>query len=287
MDDQGRSEPASTVAAAIRDAASRLAPDSTARLDAELLMAGALGTGRADMLLRHMQAPPPPAFAAMLARRIAREPVAYILGHTEFYGLILAVSPAVLVPRPDSEVAIDAAIRAFAGRTPQRILDCGTGSGALLLAALAQFPAASGIGIDRSEDALIVAQGNADRLGLSARARFECLDWTDSGWRNGLGTFDLILANPPYVEDDAELETAVRSHEPHGALFAGPDGLDAYRVLGPQLPPLLRPDGRAMVEIGWQQGEAVSQMVRKNGLTAEVLPDLAGRQRVVEISRRP
>jgi release factor glutamine methyltransferase len=276
---------ADTVAAAIRAAALAIgAADPIARLDAELLMAGALGVSRSDVLLRHMRDAPPPVFADMLQRRLADEPVAYILGSAEFYGLTLEVTPDVLIPRGDSEVLIDRARDAFVGKPPRRVLDCGTGSGALLLAALAQWPEAQGIGIDRSAAALAVAVHNATALGLDARACWLVADWDAAGWSDGLDApFDLILANPPYVEDDAPLEPLVRDHEPAGALFAGPEGLEAYRCLIPQLKPLLAADGRGFIEIGSRQADAVGAICASAGFAAQMHRDLGGRPRVIEI----
>ncbi len=274
-----------TVAEAIRAAATMLTPTSeTARLDAELLMAAALGISRSDLLLRHLRHPAPPAFAALVARRAAHEPIAYILGEQEFFGITLRVTPDVLIPRGDSEVLVSAALTA---RPDARaVLDCGTGSGALLLAVLAHLPAARGTGIDRSLAALAVAADNAGRLGLSGRARMAAGDWRVPCWARDLGgPFDLILANPPYVEGAAELAPDVRDHEPAAALFAGPDGLDDYRVLIPQLPDLLGDGGAALVEIGHTQAPAVSAIARAAGLTAQLHCDLAGRPRVLQLCR--
>jgi release factor glutamine methyltransferase len=271
-----------SVAAAIVAAAQALATTSdTARLDAEVLMAHALGVTRSDLILRHMREPAAPGFAALVERRLAHEPVAYITGHQEFWGLDFAVGPAVLIPRGDSEVLIEAAL---AHPAPRRVIDLGTGSGALLLAALHEWPQAQGIGIDRSAEALATARGNAVRLGLDARATMLAADWHQPGWAADLGRFDLVLANPPYVETDAVLDASVRNHEPHGALFAGAEGLDDYRVILPQLAGLLAPGGIALVEIGWTQAEPVTALARAAGLTALVHPDLAGRPRAVALS---
>jgi len=273
------------IADALRDAAAALGASSdTPRLDAELLMAHALGTNRSELLLRHMRGEVPAGFATLLARRLAHEPVAYILGEQEFYGLPFRVSPAVLIPRGDSEALVEAAVTMRPDA--RRVLDCGTGSGALLLAVLAHLPEAQGIGIDRSGDALAVAEANAARLGLAARAAMMLADWTKPGWTHALGpSFDLVLANPPYVEDAADLAPSVSAHEPAGALFAGPEGLDDYRVLIPQLPALLTPIGVALIEIGATQAEAVSAIAQAAGFAAALHHDLAGRPRVLALTR--
>jgi release factor glutamine methyltransferase len=271
------------VAQILREAANELDTVSdTPRLDAELLMAQALGVSRSELLLRHMEDAVPEAFAALARRRMTHEPVAYILGRQEFYGLDLEVGPAVLIPRGDSEVLVETALAA----RPQarRVLDCGTGSGCLLLAALANLPEADGIGLDRSPAALAVAAGNAARLGLGARAVMVRADWDQPGWAEGLGAFDLILANPPYVEDAADLAPSVRAHEPAGALFAGRDGLDAYRALLPQLPPLLARAGAAVVEIGSAQAEAVTAIAAAAGFATALHHDLAARPRALSLT---
>jgi release factor glutamine methyltransferase len=269
-----------TVAAALRDAAAQIGSE-WGRADAELLMAHALGTTRQAMLLGRMQDPLPPAFAGLLARRLAGEPTAYILGDAEFYGRTFAVTPDVLIPRGDSESVVRAALDA--APAARRVLDCGTGSGILLLTLLAELPDASGIGIDRSAPALEVARRNAAALGLAKRADLRPGDWTRPGWSADLGQFDLVIANPPYVEDDAELDASVRDREPAEALFAGADGLDDYRVLVPQLPALLTADGVAVVEIGHRQAAAVGAFAAAAKLTAQVHRDLAGRDRAVEM----
>jgi len=270
-----------TVAEALREAATRLAPiTDTARLDAELLMAEALGVGRSDMLLRHMQAETPGAFAALVERRARHEPVAYILGRKEFYGLELDVAPAVLIPRADSETLIEAARAAFGERAPKTVLDLGTGSGALLLAALSLWPGAEGLGLDQSSEALLVAARNGQRHAPD-RAQFRQADWRKPRWHEDLGRFDLILCNPPYVEDEASLDPDVREWEPASALFAGPDGLDDYRILIPQLPDLLAKQGIAVFEIGATQAEAVSAIAAGAGLASELRRDLGGRARAL------
>jgi release factor glutamine methyltransferase len=270
------------VSQALREAAVKLtATSDTARLDAEVLMAHALGVTRSELLLRHMTDPVPARFAGLIARRLGHEPVAYIVGEQEFFGHCFAVTPAVLIPRGDSEVVVETALEAKPAA--RRVLDCGTGSGALLLAVLAALPAAEGVGIDRSPDALAVASLNAARLGLAERADLRLRDWHRPDWSAGLGQFDLILANPPYVESGAELARSVRDHEPAGALFAGPEGLDDYRVLIPQLPDLLAPAGVALIEIGSSQAEAVSAIAAGAGLAAALRRDLGGRPRALAL----
>ena len=272
-----------TVGQILRESAARLASTSdTGRLDAEVLMAHALGVSRSELLLRHMQAPVPDEFAALVARRREHEPVAYITGAQEFFGLPLRVSPAVLIPRGDSETLVEAALAARPGA--RRVVDLGTGSGALLLAVLAQLPGAGGIGIDRSARALALAAGNSAALGLAARTAFLQRDWRQAGWDAGLGGCDLVLANPPYVEEDAALAPSVRGHEPAPALFAGPEGLDDYRRLIPALAGLLAPDGAALVEIGAAQGQAVGRIAADAGLAVQLRRDLAGRDRVLELT---
>jgi len=305
----------STVAEALREAAARLAASSdTARLDAELLMAHALGVSRSDLLLRHMGDPAPEAFGGLVERRAMHEPVAYITGRQEFYGLDLAVTRAVLIPRGDSETLIEAAREVLADRAPRRILDLGTGSGALLLAALTVWPEAEGMGVERDFNALSVALRNAERVGVNVppdpaefererarlaelgvhpsaagyvggRARFNGSDWSKRGWSKYLGQFDLILANPPYVEHDAQLESSVRDWEPAAALFAGPEGLDDYLILIRQLPKLLTEDGVAIFEIGATQADAVARIAAKSGFASELRRDLAGRPRALVLRR--
>jgi release factor glutamine methyltransferase len=272
-----------TVTQALREAAARLADTSdTARLDAEVLMAHALGVSRSAMLLSHGRDAVPDRFAALIERRLRHEPVAYITGSQEFFGLEFAVSPDVLIPRGDSEVLVEAALAARPDA--KRVLDLGLGSGALLLAVLHNLPQAQGIGIERSPGALVVARANAQTLNLAARADLRPGDWTQARWTAGLGEFDLILANPPYVEEEAPLAPSVRDHEPASALFAGAEGLDDYRILLPALPALLAPGGVALIEIGHTQAEAVSALAQAQGLSASLHRDLGGRPRVLEIS---
>ena len=250
----------------------------TPRLDAELLMAEALHIDRDRLILSPPGRDPPERFWDLVERRKAGEPVAYITGRRAFWNIELHVGPGVLIPRPDSEVLIASAIEHFDGTDgPKRILDLGTGPGTLLLAALDLWPNATGLGVDVSRQALSYAASNARRLGLEARARLSVGDWA-KGIKE---KFDLILCNPPYVAEGADLGPGVREYEPDEALFAGREGLDAYRELAPQLPQLLNPGGLAAVEIGADQADAASELLARDRLVATVANDLAGRPRAV------
>jgi release factor glutamine methyltransferase len=268
---------------ALAAATARLRNSSdTPRLDSELLMARSLGTERETMLLREMEREAPAGFETLVARREGGEPIAYIIGRRAFWTIEIGVGPAVLIPRPDSETLIEAAVQYFAGRSPGEILDLGTGSGALLLAALDQWPEARGVGIDRSEAALEVASANAARLGISERAEFRSGDWGE-----GLEqVFDLILCNPPYVATDADLPIDVAGWEPHEALFAEADGLGEYRRIAPTLPDLLAPGGIACVEIGHSQESQVAALFDAVGLVVSVRNDLGGHARCLELTHR-
>lgn len=265
-------------------AALRVAGLEEPRREARLLLGHVLG--RAPGLLPLAAAEPvdPAAaahFRALVACRAARVPMAQLTGTRGFWTLELAVSPEVLIPRPDSEVLIEAALAAFPDRgRVRRVLDLGTGSGALLLAALAEFPAAVGVGVDRSAAALAVAEANARRSGLANRALFFCGDWAAA-----LSTrFDLVLANPPYVPTAAiaTLPAEVRDHEPLLALDGGADGLAAYRAILADLPRLLAPAGVAVVELGVEQAEAVAGLTAAQGLALlELRQDLGGSPRAL------
>jgi release factor glutamine methyltransferase len=267
------------IARALDDATRQLSRTSdTSRLDAELLMAEALHIDRDRLLLAPPDRQVPERFWEMVKRRSEGEPVAYITGRRAFWNIELHVGPGVLVPRPDSEVLIASAIEHFEGSVgPRRILDLGTGPGTLLLAALDIWPEATGLGIDVSRQALSYASANARRLGFDARMKL-----AQGNWAAGLAEkFDLILCNPPYVPVDADLGPGVREYEPDEALFAGNEGLDAYRALAPQMPRLLNIGGLAAIEIGADQGEPVTKLLARDGLEARVANDLAGRPRAV------
>ena len=258
---------------AIAAAAARLeAVSDTPRLDAELLMAHSFGVSREHVLLGNPAQEAPPRFDALVARRLAHEPVAYITGRRAFWTIELEVGPGVLIPRPDSETLIEAAVERFGKSGPATILDLGTGPGTLLLAALDQWPGAVGLGVDRSDIALKYAFANARRLGLADRARFGRGDWGERLDQR----FDLVLCNPPYVEDGASLAPEVARWEPAEALYAGADGMDEYRRLAPRLAPLLAPDGAACVEIGAGQEDEASKLFVEQGFAVSSRRDLAG-----------
>ena len=272
------------IARALADAARQLDKSSdTARLDSELLMAEALHIDRDKLILAPPDRKVPDRFWDMVERRKAGEPVAYITGRRAFWNIELHVGPGVLVPRPDSEVLIAAAIEHFEGTDgPQRVLDLGTGPGTLVLAALDVWPKANGLGTDVSRQALAYAAANARRLGFENRVKL-----AQGNWAEGLlETFDLILCNPPYIAEGSELGPGVREYEPDEALFAGREGLDAYRALAPQLPHLLNRGGLAAVEIGHDQAKAVTRLLGRGGLKAKVARDLAGRDRAVLLTWR-
>lgn len=266
----------------LRKAAARLAAVSdTPRLDAELLMAHALGVERQAVLLDPARFAEPAGFADLVERRMAHEPVAYIVGYRDFWTIRLTVGPGALIPRPDSEVLIEAAADHFGAGGPRRILDLGTGPGTLLLAALAEWPGASGLGVDASDAALAYARTNAAVLGFADRAEFRPGDWGEAVE----GPFDLILCNPPYIADSEELMPDVAEHEPRGALFAGADGLDEYRKIIPDLQKLIAPGGVAVLEIGHRQHMSVAELAEAAGWTARGRQDLGGRDRALVLTR--
>lgn len=269
------------ISRALSRATGQLAKSSdTPRLDAELLMAAALDIGRDRLLLDPPHGNPPPAFAEYVERRRAGEPIAYITGQRAFWTIDLEVGPGALVPRPDSETLIASAVEFFAGTPgPGRILDLGTGPGTLLLAALDEWPRATGLGIDASEAALAYARRNVVRLGLAGRTELRIGDWADGIEEK----FDLILCNPPYVAADADTGPGVAEFEPAEALFAGRDGLDDYRRLAPEVGRLLAPGGLAAIEIGFDQAESASALFERAGHVPALALDLGNRPRALLI----
>jgi release factor glutamine methyltransferase len=256
----------------------------TAALDARLVLCHALDISHLD-LLRDPEMPigtTAPIVAALAVRRLGGEPVSRIRGRREFYGLDFEISPAVLDPRPETEILVGAVISAVADRrfAPLKVLDLGVGSGAILGALLSQLPHAFGVGVDRSEAACRVAQANLAKLGLSTRSRIICGNWAEAV----SGAFDVIVANPPYIasEDIAMLSRDVREHDPRAALDGGADGLAAYRILAPAVARVIASRGTAAFEIGIGQADSVSALLSGAGLQAlSTRCDLAGHVRVV------
>jgi release factor glutamine methyltransferase len=266
----------------------------SAALDARMLTGAALRldlTGLIAQGPRQLTTDDAARLDAFARRRLAGEPVARILGTKEFWGLPLELSADTLVPRPDTETVVEAALEILRaeGRTraPLRIADLGTGSGAILLALLTELPDATGVGTDLSAAALDTAKANAQRLGLAPRATFVVSDYA-----GGLSDpFDLIVSNPPYVRsaDIASLSPEVRDHDPHLALDGGDDGLEAYRRIAPQAAGLLSPRGLLVLEIGQGQDGDVARLVTAAGLTVAgpARADLAGIGRAVAARKLP
>lgn len=282
-------EPA-TVAAVLGEAVHVLAGAAIdePRREARLLLSTVLGIDAAAVLGnpdRALGAEERTRFTALIARRAAREPAARLVGHREFWSLDFALSPETLVPRPDSETLVEAVLAQIGERrAPLRLLDLGTGSGCLLLALLNELPAATGIGVDIAAKAALTAWHNAIALGLAPRAGFLAGSWTTAI----VGRFDVIVANPPYIESGAigELAPEVRQHDPRRALDGGPDGLDSYRALAPGIGRLLRKDGLAAFEFGAGQAQSVAAIMRQAGLAvAETRRDLAGIERCLVLRR--
>ncbi|MDI1280531.1 MAG: release factor glutamine methyltransferase [Brevundimonas sp.] len=280
------STPAPTLVTAWKTAQARLKAgriDSPA-IDARLLLEVAAGVGRTDILTDPHRALTPDqaaAYAAMIDRRLKREPVSRILGRKGFWKIMLNVTPDVLSPRPDTEAILDVVLLAFPPQAAFQMIDLGTGSGAILLAVLAERPAARGMGTDISSEAIAVAKENAANLDLDARASFLRTEWA-TGF--GPGTFDVVVSNPPYIPsgDIAGLDPEVREHDPHLALDGGPDGLQAYRDLAPEIHRILKPGGVFAVEIGWDQGPQVKALFAAAGFAdVKVVKDLSNRDRVV------
>lgn len=252
-----------------------------ARLEARLLLAHALGSVSHAWLIAHQGDALAPerqtAFENMLQRRLAGEPLAYVLGEREFYGLKLAVTPATLIPRPDTETLVEAALERMPPDLPLAVLDLGTGSGAIALAIAAQRPLARVLAVDCSDSALQVARGNGERLGLD-RAEFRRSDWLSSIE----GRFDLIVANPPYIaEHDPHLSQGDLRHEPRSALVAAEDGLQDLRRIAETAPAHLHAGGWLMLEHGYDQADAVANLLERAGFEQVAhRTDLAGIRRV-------
>jgi release factor glutamine methyltransferase len=260
----------------------RLAGIEQPEVDARILIGHALHLGRAQLLSqsdRILEAREVAAVSALSARRLRREPVSRILGRREFWSLPFQISPDVLDPRPETETVVEAAldviVRAGLRAERLRVLDIGTGSGALLLALLSELPNAIGTATDISPPALGIARGNAERNRLDTRATFVACNMADGVQ----GPFDLVVSNPPYIAraEIATLAPEVRDYDPAMALDGGADGLDAYRVIADDARRLLAPGGRLIVELGVGQERAVRMLFTKAGLNVgDARPDLAG-----------
>jgi len=253
-------------------------------IDARLLVEAAAEATRADIVTdpyRPLTAEQEATLLDYLARRERREPVSHILGRRNFWKIMLQVTPDVLTPRPDTETVVDVVLKSFPEHAAWSVLDLGVGSGAILLAILAERPAAKGLGIDVSEEALAVARDNAAGLGLGGRVALLRGDWAA-----GIGSeaFDVVVSNPPYIASHVieTLDPEVKDYEPRLALEGGADGLDAYRTLAPEILRVLKPGGLFAVEIGYDQREAVEALFHEAGARAvRTVRDLADQDRVV------
>ena len=259
-------------------------------IDARLLVEAAADASRADIVGDPYRALTPEQEARLedyLTRRVRREPVSHILGRKGFWKIMLGVTPDVLTPRPDTETVVEWVLRDLPEHAAWSVLDLGVGSGAILLSILAERPAAKGLGVDVSEDALAVARDNAANLGMANRVALLRGDWTA-----GLGEnqFDLVVSNPPYIATAVieTLEPEVRDHEPRLALEGGADGLDHYRILAPEILRVLKPGGRFAVEIGYDQKAPVEALFQQAGaMNVQTLKDLGDRDRVVAGIKNP
>ncbi|MEM9233953.1 MAG: peptide chain release factor N(5)-glutamine methyltransferase [Pseudomonadota bacterium] len=263
--------------------ARQLSGSPTAGLDARVLLMQAAGLDHATLIAASTDNVPQQLAAIYenhIQRRSGNEPVALIIGRQEFFGRDFEVTGDTLIPRPETEMLVEAALSGAGGG--DRILDLGTGTGCLLLTLLAEMPEARGVAVDISAAALAVAKKNADNLGVAGRARFVEADFAEAPD----GPFDLILSNPPYIEEGVELSASVAGFEPEMALRAGKDGLDAYRVLAPAIAERLARGGHAFLEIGTGQGGAVSQLMKSAmpDRSVRVDHDLAGHERMVAIA---
>jgi release factor glutamine methyltransferase len=273
-----------------RRLAAGLAGDATPALDARLLVAAVLGVAPERLVLaddRALSQSELDAIERSVARRLAGEPVARIVGVKEFWGLDFHLADATLVPRPDTETLVEVALawidRQGRRDAPLRLVDIGTGSGAILVALLSELPNAVGVGIDLSEEAARMARENADRLGCGSRSQFVRGRWAES-----CGPFEVVVSNPPYIASRVieTLEREVKDHDPMLALDGGADGLDAYREILGDLDRVLAPHGAAFLEIGFDQAAALAVLAHETRFEASVHRDLAGQDRIVALSRR-
>ena len=268
-----------TTREALKQGASQLHSAPNASRDAELLLMRTLGKDRA-WLLTHPDAPIAPSHLAQyktwINRRQKQEPIQYILGEQEFYGLVFHVTRDVLIPRPETEHLVEAALERLPGNTPLRIADIGTGSGIIAIALAHKLPQAKITALDISAKALAVAKENAARHNVAER-----IDFRESDLLKAVAgeTFDAIVSNPPYVSTNEKLEQQVRDYEPAAALYAGETGLDIYRRLIPQAKTALKPNGWLLMEIGHSQRDALAELLR-DWSGVEFIDDLQGIPRV-------
>jgi release factor glutamine methyltransferase len=259
------------------------------RLEAQILLAHALGCKKIDLYVRHEDEPAEDrraAFREMIKKRSEGMPVAYLVGHREFYSLEFAVSPAVLIPRPETETLVMEALRRLKSMEAPRVLDLGTGSGAIAIAIAKQHKTARVTAVDISTAALAVAASNAERHGVADRITY--LEGDLFSPVTGQ-TFDLVVSNPPYIADAefAALDVGVRDFEPRTALAGGPDGLDVYRRIAADVANVLAPGGVVVVEIGATQEVAVRELFAHHLDIGPSFKDPAGRPRVLTANRRP
>jgi release factor glutamine methyltransferase len=276
-----------TVSRLCREIAAMLAEGSaSAQLDARMIVAHVLRCRPNDLPLRDLdevQADSVVAIRQLAERRLAGEPIARILGEKEFYGLTFMLSPATLVPRPDTETLVSAVLAAVDRAAAPAILDLGTGSGAILLALLTELPNAIGVGVDVSAEALATATRNAELIGIARRVQFREGNWTAGIERR----FDLIVSNPPYIASNeiATLPVEVRDHDPHVSLDGGSDGLDAYRVILADVRRVMAPGAQVFFEIGFGQAADVARLAADAGFRTTLERDLAGIERVAILSQ--
>lgn len=259
-------------------------------IDARLMLEVAAGVTRTEIVTdpyRELTAEQQATLDAFLTRRARREPVSHIIGRKGFWKILLQVNKNVLTPRPETEVIVDEVLKAFPENMPFSMLDLGVGSGTILLAVLSERPAAKGLGVDASDEALAVARDNAANLDLNNRAALMRGDWT-AGLSDA--SFDLVVSNPPYIPTAVieTLEPEVRDHEPRLALDGGADGLDAYRLLAPEILRVLKPGGMFAVEIGYDQSKAVEALFNAAGAKqVRTIKDLSTHDRVVTGVKNP
>jgi release factor glutamine methyltransferase len=249
---------------------------------ARLAAAGIDGALREARILEREANGDAAVFERWIERRATREPVCYIIGVREFWSMDFEVSPAVLIPRPDSETLVEEALRVLKASPPRRLIDLGTGSGCLIISLLKEWPESRGVAVDISPEALAVARRNAERHGVADRIEFIHGDLAGPFE----GRFDLVISNPPYIADAVidSLDLDVRGFEPHLALKGGPEGLDVVRRLGAALHAMLAPGAPAIIEIGYDQGESAAQALQNQGLlVTRIVKDLGANDRVVVV----